>query len=299
MSKSKQVLEDYLDEDPEVSGQKYALVSFISPENVLMKKDIFFFERFLQEYEIQWKVKNLEQFLAKSVTDINSMLSEHVSKLEKEGQTEAAEICRKSYIKVDDVLGTYQQFVSKNQKEINTTKLAEEYKDFMFKNQKKLEDEYHAKNDFQTSIRGFKVRGVVRDEHEAKVRVKKIQAFDKIHNIYLAEVGKWTPWDPAPSSIEDQEYAQDELNTLMKKYKENETQKDQFFEEQRKAGRKEGKQEGSDEKFMQIVKDDTPAPANTVVEGKPENVESMFNAPGDLALARKMENAKGDDKKEE
>ena len=291
-------IEDYLDEDPEINGQKYALVSFISPENVLDKKDHFFFERFLQGYEVNWKVSNLEKFLAESVTTINDALSENVKKLEKEGQQEGADICRKAYIKIDDVLGRYQTFVAKNQKEVTRTKIVEDYNSFLFKEQKKLEEEFHAANKFRTSVRGLKVRGVVRDEREAQLRAKKLQATDKIHNIFLAEVGKWTPWDPAPSNIENQEYAQEELNALMKKYKENEASKDQFFEEQRKT-RKEGAGPAVSGKVMELINSATDeSSANTVLEpvasattaataAAQSSFGALFDGPGDLAIARK------------
>lgn len=44
--------EDFLDEDPEISGQKVCLISFLSPEKVIAKKDLFFFQSFLNKYEI-------------------------------------------------------------------------------------------------------------------------------------------------------------------------------------------------------------------------------------------------------
>lgn len=298
MSKgAKDILEDYLDEDPEISGQKYALVSFISPEDVLGRKEHFFFERFLQHYEVNWKVKNMEHFLADTVKGINDTLLEHVRTLEKEGQQEGADICRKSLIKIDNILGDYQSYVAKQQKDITRTKIADDYKDFMFKEQKKLEDEFHAINNFQTSMRGFKVRGVVRDEREAQQRAKKLQGADKIHDIFLAEVGKWTPWDPSRHAIQDQEYAQEELNTLMKKYKENEESKDKFFEEQKKNGRKMGEPAlPADKKIMEVVQDqtETATPSNTVIGGETTtsaNYNSLFDAPGDLALSRKIQKA--------
>jgi hypothetical protein len=44
MSKlDKAVAEDFLDEDPEIPSQKYALLSFLSPNSVLEKKELFFF----------------------------------------------------------------------------------------------------------------------------------------------------------------------------------------------------------------------------------------------------------------
>jgi hypothetical protein len=57
---------------------------------------------------------------------------------------------------------------------------------------------------------------------------------DPSFNVFVGQVGFWLPWDPAPSEIQNQEYAEDQLNTLMKNYKENEVKKDEFFEEQKR-----------------------------------------------------------------
>ena len=54
----------------------------------------------------------------------------------------------------------------------------------------------------------------------------------------MGEVGKWTPWDPSPNEIQDQDYNNDQLNTLMKKYKENEDSREKFFEERTKDSKK-------------------------------------------------------------
>ena len=323
MSASKQeerLIEDYLDEDDPVPGQKYALISFLSPENVLEKKELFFFERFLQSYEVDWKIKNLEAFLADTVTGVNAKLEEKAKALEKEGNTEAAETYRKHRLPVESVLSDYQTFVRDRQKQINKTSIKAAWDDFLFKEQAKLEDEFHAKNNFRTSIRGLKVRCVARDEQEAQARAKRLQARDRLHNIFCAEVGKWTPWDPNPHMVAEQEYAQEELNQLMKKYRENEDHKAMFFEEQRKAGVTVPSAEktifgpAAGEKkpsaTMQAIVDaatggagagagaaaaaaDAATASNTVVEGSAAAPIGAFNAvfdgPADLAMARKME----------
>jgi len=307
---SKNVVEDYLDEDDSISGQKYALVSFISPENVLEKKDLFFFQRFLQAYEVEWKIKGLEEFLANRVTSVNRELDETASSLDKEGKTELADLCRKSRIKIDPILDEYQSFVRTKQKELSKTKIVEAWDDFLFKEQAKLEEEFHAKNNFRTTIRGFKVRAVARDEKEAEIRAKKLQNSDKYHNIYCAEVGKWTPWDPKPHMIAEQEYAQEELNTLMKKYKENEDSKTTFFNEQRREGMKEAKAAGEKKLFGIVKVEDetaveeskaadasaTDASATDATAVAPVTVDkdtqnTLFNGPADLALERKLRQA--------
>lgn len=268
------VVEDFLDEDEPVSGQRYVLLSFVSPENILQKKDLYFFNRFLQHYEIEWKVKGCEEFLADKVQSINRDLDAAAVKFEKEGNDAAAEMCRKNRIRIDPILNDYHEFIRKKQKDISQTKINEAWEDFMFKEREKLDEEFHAKNDFQTSIRGVKVRGVAANTKEAEVRAKKLQGKDKYHNIFVGEVGKWLAWDPSPSQMSNVEYAEDGLNTLMKKYKENEDNKEKYFEERKK---------GSSAKAVFGATD-----GNTIEN--PSTDDALFGAGEDLAMARKMQN---------
>lgn len=266
------VVEDFLDEDTEIPGQRVVLLSFLSPEKVLDKKELFFFQKFLQSYEVEWKVKNLEKYLVDTVTCINSQLDERVKDLEKADQFDAAEICRKNRLRVDDVMTDYQSFIQKSRTDIQKTKIAEAYDDFMYAQKSKLEEEFHAANDFRTSIRGLKVRGVFGNVKEAEIKAKKLQNKDKYHNIFMGEVGKWTPWDPNPNEIKDQEYSNDQLNTLMKKYHENEDTREEFFE-QRTKGSKE------------VIGSAMAAKSASVSD----TYGSLFSGQGDLALQRKLE----------
>jgi hypothetical protein len=265
------VLEDFLDEDTEIPGQRYVLLSFLSPEKVLEKKELFFFKRFLHAYEVDWKIKNLEKFLVDTVTHVNDELNEHAAELEKKDQFEAAAICRKNRLRVDDIMTSYGSFVQKSKADLNKTKINEAYDDFLYSHKGKLEEEFHAQNDFHTTIRGVKVRGVYGNPKEAELKAKKLQSKDKYHNIFMADVGKWTPWDPQPHEVQDQEYSNDQLNTLMKKYKENEDSREKFFEERTKGSK-------------QVVG----APVGGSSSG---SFDSMFGGQGDLAFQRKVEAA--------
>lgn len=265
------VIEDFLDEDTEIPGQRFVLLSFLSPEKVLEKKELYFFQKFLQGYEVDWKIKNLEKFLVDTVKGMNEELDEHARELEKKEQFDAAQICRKNRLRIEDVINNYSSFIQKSRTDLTKTKIAESYDDFMYANKTKLEDEFYAMNDFHTSMRGVKVRGVCGSQKEAEVRAKKLQGKDKYHNIFMAEVGKWTPWDPSPHEVKDQEYANDQLNGLMKKYKENEDNREQFFEERTKNQPK------------QVFG------ASTSASGASGQFDSMFGSQGDLALQRKIE----------
>jgi hypothetical protein len=280
MSGSKDVREDFLDEDNELPGQRYVLLSFISPEKVLERKENYFFEQFLKNYEITWKTKNLEKFLAKQVLDFNAKIDAEVNRLEAAELKEASEICRQSRIPVDIVLSAYQDFVKENAKEITATSIKEKYDDFMYSNEKKLEEEFFKKNDFHTSIRGLKVRGSYSSQEEAAARAKKLQRNDPIHNIYVAEVGKWLAWDPNPQNVQTQEYQEEELNSLMKAYKENEEAREQFYNKNPEAKTAVNKKGVRGEKeIMSIV-------------GPTEEHSNIFDGPADLALERKLEREK-------
>ena len=285
--------EDFLEEDPEIRSQKFVLLSFLSPENVLEKKDEFFFGEFVKQYEIDYKIRNLETFLVSVVRGINDKLTKEADKMDASGVdvsgaaltalNEAAALCRKSRLNIGGILETYSGYVKENDKDIRKTTIKDAYDDFLFKNQTKLEEEFFAKNEFRTSIRGLKVRGVTGTHGEAVAMSKKLQRSDTIHNIFLGEVGKWLPWDPKPHQVQEQEYAEDQLNTLMKRYKDNEDARDKFVSEQR----------------QELSKGAKKGPVISASDGNPISGESsegwgaMFGGSDDLALQRKKELASG------
>jgi len=277
MTDKNTVVEDFLDEDAEISGQRYVLLSFISPEKVLEKKDLYFFNKFLQLYEVDWKLKNLEKYMVDVVKNINDQLDDRMKELEKNDQFEQAAICRKNRVSVDELMSLYNGFVQKNRADVTKTKIVEAYDDFMYANKTKLEEEFYAQNEFRTSVRGIKVRGVYGNPKEAELKAKKLQTKDKYNNIFVGDVGKWLPWDPQPHDVAEQEYGQDQLNNLMRKYKENEDNRDKYFEERAKGG-------------------GAAAAASTkqVFGGSNSSSDtfgSMFAGTGDVALQRKLEKA--------
>ena len=77
---------------------------------------------------------------------------------------------------------------------------------------------FNEKNSGLTSVRGLKIRGVYDTLREAQVRAKVLQRQDKNHNVFVGQVGYWLPWHPDVNKIQDQEYLNEDLNTLMKEY---------------------------------------------------------------------------------
>ena len=48
--------EDFLDEDKVISGQKYCLLSFISPEDILINKESYYLTKFFDKLSKDIKV---------------------------------------------------------------------------------------------------------------------------------------------------------------------------------------------------------------------------------------------------
>jgi hypothetical protein len=290
--------EDFLEEDPEIPSQKIVLLSFLSPEKILADKSQFFFTEFLKDYNLQWRTSKFEAWLAGQVSSLNTKLESLAGKMEVPPDAsgvvltpaEAAKEIRGNLLRVDHLVEEYQEFVRKNQREINTSQMKEEYDTFIFKNEAKLEDEFFKKNDFHTTMRGVKVRGTYATEAEAQARAKRLQKSDPNFNIYMGAVGKWMAWEPDPNKVAGQEYANEQLNTLMKKYRENEESREQFYNEQKKQRMGNAKTKAADDVAPEVkltATDDTPFSGAAAGSG---NFDGLFSGPADLAIQRKMEN---------
>ena len=274
--------EDFLTEDAPISGQNFCLLSFLSPENVLKNKSIFFFENFLEKFEYSQRVKTIEEFLMKTVKGINDRLNGEADAAELKDLSGAAQTIRDARVSVDNTMKDFQNYVETAKSELNESKLKEMFDEFMYENRSTLESKFYEKNEFRTTVRGLKIRGTYSTKEEAVARSKKLQRLDPLHNIFVGEIGKWLPWDPEPSQVAEQEYAEEELNKLMKKYKENEEAKDVFEREKRT------KMMGASKKPLVGSVTELASPENSVVE----QTAGMFSGSGsaDLAMARKMEN---------
>jgi len=189
---------DYLDVDKSIRGQNYVLLSFLSPEDVIANKEAYYFSRFLKQFG----------------KDMNTLFDGIKAKFPE--SKEMIESIRNNHSYISD------------EKEMN-----DQYNFFKSVNSADIESDYHRDNNFQTTVRGIKVRGVFDSIDEAKNRSEFIKKVDNKFDIFIGEVGCWCPWSPNPNDLQNQEYAETQLNTLMKKYNENIESRDQVFEKRR------------------------------------------------------------------
>ena len=233
---------DYLEEDAEIPTQRYAIMSFISPEKVIKQKEIFYYERFLQWLDYEWKVTGMEGFMAF--------------------------IGKKYSLKVEDLMNDLNEFKKVHDAEVKASDIQEKYQIFLMKHEKELDTEFTEKNEFRTNVRGVKVRRVFSSIEEAQMFTKVLQRKYPRDNLYIGKVGCWLPWDPSENVMPEVEYAEKELNEMMRKYKENEVNRDIFFDERKNEKMEEQKKENA-RRREQALKDKEAESALSILDNAP------------------------------
>jgi hypothetical protein len=199
---------DYLEEDTEIPTQRYSIISFLSPEKVIKQKEEFYNEKFVEWLEYDWKVKGMERFVA--------FLS------------------KKYTLKIDDLMADLQEFTKVHNEDIRKTDIHEQYQVFLLKHEKEIDTQFSEKVGFRTNVRGVKVRRIFANLEECQQYAKVLQRKYPRDNLYIGKVGCWLPWDPSEHMMPEVEYAEKELNELMRKYKENEVNRDIFFDDEKR-----------------------------------------------------------------
>ena len=162
-------LVDLLDEDKPIAEQKFCCLSFVSPENEIKNKKLFMFESFLKEYDFN---KSMEKFI-QFVNYISFKYS----------------------INSEEIVTEFKTFVESERPSL-TKSCEDDYKTFLDNNEDRLEKVFNEKHNFQTSVRGLKVRGVFPSQQEAELRCKMLREADPNHDVYVGPVGIWVPFHP-------------------------------------------------------------------------------------------------------
>jgi hypothetical protein len=196
---------DLLEEDKPIAGQKFVCMSFCSPEKILKQKEIFFFEEFLKNWEFN---KSMEKFLQ----FVNF-------------------ISYKYNISFDDLNKDFKDFVQEEKDNLAKSNLSDDYKTYIDNHEDDLQKKFDLENNFQTSTRGLKIRGVYPTQEEAELRCKMLREIDPHHDIMVGPVGLWMPWDPEAYKTGRVEYMEEELNQLMHEKQKNESNAKTAFEQ--------------------------------------------------------------------
>ena len=203
---------DLLEEDKPIAGQKFVCVSFVSPENILKQKEVFYFEQFLKHWDFSKSTQKFTQFLNY--------------------------ISFKYNLNFDKVMSDFQEYTKSEADDLSKTTIDDDYKNFLDAKEDELEQEFLERFNFQTSTRGIKVRGAYPTQQEAELRCRMLREVDPNHDVYVGPVGLWMPWNPQAYKTGRVEYLEDELNQLMHEKNQNEKEAKVAFEKRVKEAKR-------------------------------------------------------------
>jgi hypothetical protein len=109
---------DLLDEDKPIAGQKFACLSFISPEHIIKQREHFFFQQFVEHWDIHKSTEKFLQFLSF--------------------------VSYKYGVKFDKLTEDFQQFKESEKELIAKTDILDDYKTFLDLNEERLDEEFAA-----------------------------------------------------------------------------------------------------------------------------------------------------------
>jgi hypothetical protein len=207
-------------EDQAIAGQKFACMSFVSPEKILKKREVFLFDQFIKQWEFSKSMEKYFEFV-------------HF-------------ISYKYNLNVETLIQDFNDFIKEENDKLQSTGIEDDYKNFIDKQEEKLNEQFSKEHSYQTSVRGVKVRGVFSTQGEAEEKCKKLRDSDPSHDIYVGPVGVWVPWDPDAYKTGRVEHLEEELNALHKEKMKNEELAKKEFEERVRETKKKAIMENID-----------------------------------------------------
>lgn len=122
--------------------------------------------------------------------------------------------------------------ISKGDVKLDYDTIKKFYEDWRYSRTEILEKDFYDNNGNTTTMRGLKIRGVYDTNKEASIRSQVLRKKDPNFHVFVGQVGYWLPWDPEAEGVQEQEYQEQQLNDLVKMYKENLDNKDTLYEQE-------------------------------------------------------------------
>lgn len=204
-------LADLLYEDPKIPNQEFVCVSFVSPEEILKNKDLYMFEKFLNNWDLNKSMEKYREFLA---------FASFKYKVDSEALDK-----------------DFKSFVTNEQEKFSNYNVSDDFKNFVEAHGDNISKQFLTENKFQTDTRGIKVRGTYSTQEEAEIRSRLLRELDPNHDVYVGQVGLWMPWHPNAYKTNRVEYLETELNQLMHEKEKNEIKAKEEFETRVKSAK--------------------------------------------------------------
>ena len=246
---------DYLKQDPVIPDQTWVCLSFVSPEDMIVKKELMYMNEFLVrdvnktlKDEAVHMVKELTKVFSQQIEPIVDRYKASVNESDRQIGKHLEEAYKKCFVDETNFANRCLHLYA-----IDGEELHDKYKIFKVQTSDEFEKKFDKENNYRTSVRGLKVRGVFNDRRDANERAKLMREHEPL-SVFVAPVGQWLPWDPDPDAVQDSDYMLPQLNELMKKYHDNVKDKNKHFEERKREMIENANLTNAEKKRKQLLK---------------------------------------------
>jgi hypothetical protein len=255
VEEEKPLVEDFLSVDQPVPGQNFCCMSFVSPEKVIRRKQMYLVKEFLKDLFTKHEDKVVPESSAESHQKLASEQREVIKKIR------------------------WDKFNRLFEEDFPYESVNDLFDNYCVVNEDKVNNAFDAENNFQTSVRGLKIRGTYDTRREAEVRAEVLRRKDPNFNVFIGQVGYWLPWDPEASQVDEQVDQEQQLNELVKRYQENKERVDEEFQRRKEESLKKAKEENerrkaeqAEAKAREVEEQEQSAPVETGVDMQPLDV---------------------------
>ena len=238
---------DHLKEDPVLAGQDWVSISFVAPEDMVLKKNIYYVNNYLVS-EVNQSLSAQAQHMAKFLAaQMRKKMEYTLDKLATSVDEDDRRLHKELSDKFSDMIVDEDEFVTECRRryDIDEEEIMDKYKIYLVKNRTQLDSQFDEAHDDQTSVRGIKVRGTFASLKKAEERSEAMREFEPAVHTFVAPVGKWLPLDVNADEAQDQKHMLGELNDFMHKHYESVTAGQMEFDKRKGEMTKGAKREAA------------------------------------------------------
>ena len=242
--------------------QKYAVMSFISPNDVHKDFNLFAIHGFFESYMNSKLESAANVAMNYYYNKFNEIITGYIRDQEtiRDNDPEKQEISTEIINKLQKAMTVINENNTPDTKYIDDLKkdfsdFNDIYQTFYETNKTKIFDAYNKSvNYVGPNVCAVKVLGVFENIEKAKESAKEIFIPNNpYNNMFIGEVGRWHAWSSDYTDCENTEYMNESLQKLMDSYKSNMKQRNDAFEKRREesiAKNKESSKNSIKEKYL-------------------------------------------------
>lgn len=181
---------DHLVETPTPPQQQWYVASFLAQPDVIKRREMFFFERFVQQWDLSSSLDRFTEFLfflskkhGISMASLDADLKDYVGE-------ESARL-------------------------VAAGRVHDDYVTFVEKYGEELVEEFHAAYPFESGLRMIKVGGAFSSSEAAREYGKFMRTVDAGSSTHIGPIGLWMPFDTEFTKDDSKEYLEEEGNEIM------------------------------------------------------------------------------------